>query len=165
MSGEDGGVRSAAMRVGASALAVLRTRLELASVELAQERERAKISFALIAAAAVAFALLAVVVTFGIIAWFWDDHRYAAIVIVALAYALAGVAALVVHRRIRREAPAPFGATAEALRRDVEWLRARHPRARDTEGERAPGVNRERKHGDDRATSGRRRDGDTGGSA
>ena len=126
MSGEDGGIRDAAIRVGASALALLRTRIELLSVEFAQERERIKSSVVLLAAAAVAFALTAMVVTLGIIAWFWDDHRYAAIVTVAIVYALAGVAAIVAHRRIRREAPTPFGASTEALRRDAEWLRARH---------------------------------------
>ena len=134
MSGEDGGIRDAAIRVGASALALLRTRIELVSVEFAQERERIKSSAVLLAAAAVAFALTAMVVTLGIIAWFWDDHRYAAIVIVALVYAAAGVAALVAHRRMRRTARIPFGATAEALRRDVEWLRARDRRAQDARG-------------------------------
>ena len=129
MSGEDGGIRDAAIRVVASSLALLRTRLELVSVEFAQERERLKSSIVLLAVAAVAFALTAMVVTLGVIAWFWDDHRYAAIAIIAVIYALAGIVALVAHRRLRREAPVPFGATTDALRRDVEWLRARHPHA------------------------------------
>lgn len=131
MSGEDGGIRDAAIRVVASSLALLRTRVELISVEFAQERERLKSSIVLLAVAAFAFALTAMVVTLGIIAWFWDDHRYAAILIVAAVYALAGIIALAAHRRLRREAPVPFTATTDALRRDVEWLRVRHPHARD----------------------------------
>ncbi|HEX7329260.1 MAG TPA: phage holin family protein [Casimicrobiaceae bacterium] len=126
MSVEDGGIRDAAIRVGASALALLRTRIELLAVEFAQERERIILSVVLIAVASAAFALTAMVVTLGIIAWFWDEHRFLAIVIVAIVYAAAGIAALVAHRRIRRDTPTPFGASTEALRRDVEWLRARH---------------------------------------
>src|SRR6185437_6802696 len=95
MSGEDGGIRDAAIRVVASSLALLRTRLELVSVEFAQERERLKSSIVLLAVAAVAFALTAMVVTLGVIAWFWDDHRYAAVAIIAVIYALAGIVALV----------------------------------------------------------------------
>ncbi|MBS0326438.1 MAG: phage holin family protein [Proteobacteria bacterium] len=134
MSGEDGGIRDAASRVGASALALVRTRLELASVEFAQERERIKSSIVLIAAAAVAFALTAMVVTLGVIAWFWDDHRYAAIAIVAIVYAAAGIAALAAQRRVRREGAVPFAATAEALRRDAEWLGAHRPRKQEAGG-------------------------------
>lgn len=144
MSGEDGGIRDAAARVGASALALLGTRVELASVEFALEREHIKASIALVAVAAVAFALTAMVVTLGVIAWFWDEHRFAAIVVVAVVYAIAGIVALLALRRIRRDAPAPFGATTDALRRDAEWLRARR-RANDAGsghpagGDRRPG--------------------------
>lgn len=159
MSGEDGGVRDAAMRVGASALALLHTRIELASVEYALERERVKASLELIAVAAVAFALTAMVVTLGIIAWFWDDHRYAAIVIVALAYALAGIAALIAHRRLRRRGTAPFSATTDALRRDAEWLRSRHARTHGAGDDRDQG--RERDAGGGRAAAEGERTGGT----
>lgn len=123
MSVPEGGIRGAAARLSAAAIALLRTRIELASVEFAEERERLKAAFALLAVAAVAFGLAAIVVTFGVIAWFWDSHRYEAIIVVALLYAIVGAAALWRHASLRKASPTPFAATTVALRRDVEWLR------------------------------------------
>jgi uncharacterized membrane protein YqjE len=123
MSVPEGGIRGAAARLCAAAIALLRTRVELASVEFAEERERLKAAFALLAVAAVAFGLVAIVVTFGIIAWFWDSYRYEAIVVVALLYAIVGAAALWRHASLRRTAPTPFAATTAALHRDIEQLR------------------------------------------
>ncbi|HMA30418.1 MAG TPA: phage holin family protein [Casimicrobiaceae bacterium] len=124
MSVLEGGVGKFAARLSASVVSLLRTRIELASVEFAEERERLKASVGLIAVAAVAFGFAAIVATFGIIAWFWDSHRYEAIVVVALVYAVVGIAALMRQSALRRAAPAPFAASLDALRKDVEWLRS-----------------------------------------
>ena len=126
MSVPEGGVRNVALRLSASALALLRTRAELASIEFAEERERLKASIALIAVAVTAFGFAAVVVTFGVIAWFWDSYRYQAIVVVALLYAIVGVIALRRQSALRKAAPTPFGSSIDALRKDVEWLRQHH---------------------------------------
>ena len=126
MSGPESGVGNAATRLSASAVALLRTRVELASVEFAEERERLKASIGLIAVAVVAFGFAAIVVTFGIIAWFWDSHRYETIAIVALVYALVGVAALWRQASMRKTAPTPFAGSIDALRKDAEWLRHQH---------------------------------------
>jgi uncharacterized membrane protein YqjE len=123
MSVPEGGIRRAAARLSAAAIALLRTRIELASVEFAEERGRLKVAFALLAVAAVAFGLVAIVVTFGIIAWFWDSYRYEAVVVVALLYAIVGAAALWRHASLSRTAPIPFAATTAALHRDIERLR------------------------------------------
>ncbi|HSQ80779.1 MAG TPA: phage holin family protein [Casimicrobiaceae bacterium] len=133
MSVPEGGIKDVALRLSASAVSLLRTRVELASVELAEERERLKASIALIAVAILAFGFAAVVATFGVIAWFWDSYRYAAIVIVALLYAIVGIAALRRQSALRKAAPTPFTASIDALRKDVEWLRSHH------QGDRPPG--------------------------
>jgi uncharacterized membrane protein YqjE len=132
MSVPDDGVGKVASRLSASAVSLLRTRVELASVEFAEERERLKASIGLIAIAAIAFGFAAIVVTFGVIAWFWDSYRYEAIVVVALLYAVVGVVALMRQSALRKAAPTPFASSIDALRKDVEWLRRHHdgdPRA------------------------------------
>jgi uncharacterized membrane protein YqjE len=126
MSVPEGGVGKFATRLSASAVSLLRTRIELASVEFAEERERLKASIGLIAVAAIAFGFAAIVVTFGVIAWFWDSYRYQAIVVVALLYAVVGVAALMRQSALRKAAPTPFATSIEALRKDVEWLHRHH---------------------------------------
>jgi len=122
MSVPEGGVRFVATRLSASAVSLLRTRIELASVEFAEERERLKASIGLVAVAVVAFAFAAVVVTFGIIAYFWDSYRYETIIVVALLYAFVGAAALWRQASLRKAAPTPFAASIDALRKDAEWL-------------------------------------------
>jgi uncharacterized membrane protein YqjE len=126
MSVPDDGVGKVASRLSASAVSLLRTRVELASVEFAEERERLKASIGLIAVAAIAFGFAAIVVTFGVIAWFWDSYRYEAIVVVALLYAVVGVVALMRQSALRKAAPTPFATSIDALRKDVEWLRRHH---------------------------------------
>ena len=123
MSVPEDGVGKLATRLSASALSLLRTRIELASVEFAEERERLKTSIGLVAVAAIAFGFAAIVVTFGVIAWFWDSYRYEAIVVVALLYAVVGVIALRRQSALRKAAPEPLAASIDALRKDVEWLR------------------------------------------
>lgn len=126
MSVPEGGVRNVALRLSASALALLRTRVELASVEFAEERERLKVSIALIAIAIIAFGFAAAVVTFGVVVWFWDSYRFQAIAVVALLYAIVGVVALRRQSALRKAAPTPFASSLDALRKDVEWLRHHH---------------------------------------
>ena len=60
MSVPEGGVGKFATRLSASAVSLLRTRIELASVEFAEERERLKASVGLIAVAAIAFGFAAI---------------------------------------------------------------------------------------------------------
>jgi uncharacterized membrane protein YqjE len=113
----------AAANVGARALGLLQTRIELASVELAEARIRIVRSL-LLAGAALGCALLALMlVTLGIVAWYWDTSRFTAIMVLALVYA--GAAALLWQRygAIGRAAPELFAATLAALRADADQLR------------------------------------------
>ena len=114
--------RTAAARFVNSALALAHTRVELASVELAEERERLKRSAMLIAGAVfmLSFAILGVATW--IVAYFWDTHRLEAIAAVTAIFALAGGFLLWRNAALARDAPAPFSATLAELAKDRTWL-------------------------------------------
>jgi uncharacterized membrane protein YqjE len=115
-------LQDAAVRVGAHAIGAIGTRLELASVEIAAARERT-IASLLLVGAAFACAILALgVATFGVIAYFWDISRFAAIALVALAYLVATALLWLRFSTMRRNAPPIFASTVEALRRDAARL-------------------------------------------
>jgi uncharacterized membrane protein YqjE len=125
MSSPEAGPKSAATRLASAVVALVHTRVELASLELAEERERFKQSIALLAAAVVLLAFAAVTATLGIIALFWDTNRYTAIAVVTVVYAMLGLLALWRRNALRRDAAPPFAATLDALRKDGEWLTRR----------------------------------------
>ena len=125
MAPPDSGPKSAATRLASAAVALVHTRVELASLELAEERERFKQSLALLLVAVVLLAFAAVTATLGIIALFWDTNRYTAIALVTIVYALLGLLALWRRNVLRRNAPPPFAATLDAMRKDGEWLTRR----------------------------------------
>ena len=113
----------AASRLGAHAVGLVGTRVELAGVELAEARERLVASLLLLAAAFGCALMALMVATFGVIAWFWDTSRITAIVVVALVYVAAAALLWRRHRALDQAAPPIFGATVDALRRDVDALR------------------------------------------
>jgi len=120
-----GGVMGAMAQLGASALAILRTRLELASVEFAEARERIK-EMVLLAAVGTVLGLFALLfASLFVIAWFWDDYRLEAVGGVTLFYAAITVLVFARLRKISRDAPAPFAATLEELENDAAALRRR----------------------------------------
>jgi len=114
--------RTAAARFVNSALALAHTRVELAAVELAEERERLKRSAMLIAGGVfmLSFAILGVAAW--IVVFFWETHRLEAIAGVTVVFALAG--AFFVWRNVvlARESPMPFSATLAELAKDRTWL-------------------------------------------
>ncbi len=112
------GLRDALSRIAATALALVQTRVALASVEFAEERERIKRSLALVVVTAVcaSFALLGA--TLLVVAYFWDTYRFTAIALVALFYLLAALLAGWRVAELRRGAPAPFAATLAELEKD-----------------------------------------------
>ena len=120
-------VQEAAANVGARALGLVGTRLELAGVELAEARVRLVRSLLLIGAALGCAMLALMVVTLGVIAWYWDSNRFAAIGVLALLYA--GAAALLWYRYVTlgRAAPDFFAETLRALRADAAGLRGSAP--------------------------------------
>ena len=119
------GLRGASARLGASVLGLVRTRLELASVELAEERDRLQYQVALLVVAIGMFMFALLFATAWIVVYFWDTSRLTAIAIVALVFAAAGVALLMLRSQAARAAPMPFAATIAEYERDRAALAGR----------------------------------------
>jgi uncharacterized membrane protein YqjE len=118
------GISGALTRLSATLLSLLRTRAELASVEFAEERERAVARLILMIIAAVAFGFTALFASVLVAAWYWDSHRHAAIAGVALFWLVTGLVALLRLQQRRHSDPRPFAATLAELERDRAWLEA-----------------------------------------
>jgi uncharacterized membrane protein YqjE len=104
-------------------IAILQTRLELLSTELAEERERLKVAL-LLAVVILFFASLGVLLlTIFVVAIFWDSHRFLVLGGFVLFYfGLALIAALILRRRALSR-PRLFSATLAELHKDHERLR------------------------------------------
>jgi uncharacterized membrane protein YqjE len=112
------GLAPAVRRLVAGGLAIARTRLELASVELALERARFTSIVAYAVAGAVLATLAAAALTLFVVAYFWDTHRYEAIAALVAVYgALAAFAFLRAAAIVSRQ-PTPFAASIAELEKD-----------------------------------------------
>ena len=116
--GERSGLRGASARLGASLLGLVRTRLELASVELAEERDRVQQQLTLLLAAMAMFMFAVLFVATWVIAYYWDTYRLTSIAIVAVVFAGAGAVMLALRSQSARGAPTPFAATIAEFERD-----------------------------------------------
>jgi uncharacterized membrane protein YqjE len=120
------GPLSSVRALAGSFLALLRTRVELAVVELREEAERRKEMAVLAAVAGVFLMMGALLLAFFVIVVFWESHRITAAAAVTVIYLGIGVIALMRLNRARRDAPRPFEATLAELAQDVEALRGKH---------------------------------------
>jgi uncharacterized membrane protein YqjE len=128
-----GGISGALTRLSAALVSLVHTRAALASVEFAEERERAVARLVLLVVAAVAFGFAALFASALVAVWFWDTYRLAAIAGVMLFWAAVGAIAMLRLGQRRRSAPRAFAATLAELERDRAWLEARAARLRDGE--------------------------------
>jgi len=117
-----GGLRQALARAGAAAVEFLHTRVDLAGLELAEERERAKLQFLLAGVAAMFLAFAVLCASALVVVVFWDTHRVAAIAGVTILHLVIGGMALQRLRAHQRSTPRPFTATLAELERDRQWL-------------------------------------------
>lgn len=117
-----GGLRGALEQFGASMLGLIRTRLELASLEFAEERERTMRRVILLVVAALFCASAAVAASGLVVLYFWETNRVAALAAVALWYLAIGVGAILKLRASFRSAPSPFTQTVAEFKRDGEWI-------------------------------------------
>ena len=113
-----GGLKGALVRVGESAVGLLRTRAELAGVEFVEERERLLVRVALLIGGAIVISFAGLFVGVFVIAFFWDSYPLGAIAGVTILYAIAGALMIAKSRAIGRDAPAPFAATLAELEKD-----------------------------------------------
>lgn len=99
-------------------LGLLRTRIELASVEYTEERDRLATQLMLMVAA-VGCLLFALLFAAGaVVAAFWDSYRMAAIIGVAIFFAVVGGILLWRRQEIANTSPLPFAATVSELEKD-----------------------------------------------
>ena len=115
-----GGLRRALGRVGASVVGLARTRIELATIEFQEERERAVERLVLIAVALLGFCCALFMLTALVVVLFWDTHRVAAIACVTLFYVAVGAFALWRLSALQHSSPKPFAATLAELERDAQ---------------------------------------------
>jgi uncharacterized membrane protein YqjE len=117
------GLAAALSGIAATLVALLRTHLELATVEFEEERERIKTMIALVVIATVfgCFTLIAVSVL--VVVWLWDQNPLAVIAGVAVVYALIAAGAVLSLRRQLRTHGRPFAATLSELERGADALR------------------------------------------
>jgi uncharacterized membrane protein YqjE len=119
------GAMGAISQVGATAIAMLRTRIELACVEFVEAREHIRDMVVLAAVGTVLGLFALLFASLFVIAYFWDSYRLAAVGGVTLFYVAITVLAFARLRKISHDAPAPFAATLEELENDAIALRRR----------------------------------------
>lgn len=105
-------------------VALLATRGELASIELADARDRALRWLVLGVAAAVLLLAALTSLSLWVAILFWEGPRVWAVGALALAYLIGGAALLAMIRRQMAAAPALLAQTRDELRKDRETLGA-----------------------------------------
>lgn len=125
-SSETPGFADSVRRLSRSMIALLRTRAELLSVELEEEKERRKEMLILAVVGALFVALGLQVASFLIVVVFWDTYRIAAIVGVTALYLVIGAWAFWRLSSKWRNSPPPFAATLEELSKDLDAMQGRN---------------------------------------
>ncbi len=116
------GLAGSLARLAESALALLRTRAELAAVEFAESRDHARDSLVLGAVVGLALALAWVALCALVVVALWDGYRLATLAGLAGFHVLVALAAWVRLRAARAGRPEPFAQTLAELERDRQWL-------------------------------------------
>ncbi len=122
---QPGRIGSALSQLAANAIALVRTRLELASVELQETTGRVKDLLILAVCGALLAIFTLVFASMFVIVCFWDTHPVAAVGGVTLFYFVLTVVVAVRLRQRVRGGPKPFAATLAELENDVASLRNR----------------------------------------
>ncbi|MDQ1834070.1 phage holin family protein [Massilia scottii] len=110
-------------RIGATLVAMVQTRLELAAVEVQEELQRFLGYVVLALASLILFGIAALLVVLLVVVIFWDSYRLEAIgAMAALFGAAGGLIALQVKRSFDAR-PRLLGATVAELNKDVNFIR------------------------------------------
>jgi uncharacterized membrane protein YqjE len=117
------GLLDALRAIGATVNEIVRIRGALFAVELAEEIERRKHQAFLSALGAAFMHMALVLLSFLVVAVFWDTHRIGAIATLAVVYLACGIAAFVRLRLAVADSPAPFAASLRELDEDLAQLR------------------------------------------
>jgi uncharacterized membrane protein YqjE len=123
------GLREQAGRLASAFASALDTRLKLAALEFAEERERTRerLTLLLIAAVAAAFALLALNAMAVVL--LWDRLGWISLALLAGLWLVVAAAAGAKLASVSRREQRPFEATLDAFERDRAWLAERFGRS------------------------------------
>jgi uncharacterized membrane protein YqjE len=115
------GILSSLQRLLRTLLSIAQNRLELVLVEVQEERTRVVEAFLLVAGVVAFGCMTLMLITFAVVAVFWENHRVAVLGSLSLLYL---VVTLVAYWRLRHRLkhwPA-FSATLAELKKDKAWL-------------------------------------------
>ncbi len=121
--GKPPGLIESVRRLGASMLALAQTRLALASIDLAEERDRLLRIAMLALASTVLFAFTIAAISGLLLVALWDEWRFQVLIGLLIAYALGGAWCVSQIRSMLRNAPALLETTLAELERDRDALR------------------------------------------
>lgn len=116
-------IAAALSGIAGTLVALLRTHLELVTVEFEEERARVTIMLVLIVIAAVFACFTVVALSVLVVVSLWDRYPLAVLGGVALAYALIATAAVLALKHQLHAHHHPFAATLSELERDANALR------------------------------------------
>ena len=111
-------LRGALAKLADAMLGLVRTRLELVTVEYTEERDRVarQVMLLLIGLGCLLFALF--FASFALIAYYWDTHRITAILGVAAFFVVAGAGLLWRRAEVSATSPVPFAASVAEIDKD-----------------------------------------------
>jgi uncharacterized membrane protein YqjE len=116
------GLAGSLARLGRTALAVLRTRLEILGTEIEEERIRFAGLALLVAAIAFCLQMAVLLLVIFAVVLFWDTHRLLTLGVLAGAFLVGGVALFLWLRHRLRTHPRMFASTLGELAKDDERL-------------------------------------------
>lgn len=120
-----GGLFNSVKALAATLLAIGRTRLELLSTEIEEERLRISSIMVWTLVALFCAGLGVVLATLFVVVFFWDTHRLLALGIPALLFLFVATLACAVVIGKARAKPRPFAASLAELSKDCEQLTSR----------------------------------------
>ncbi len=120
-------IAETAGRLAATLLAMVETRMELASVEMEEQSQRYLGYLLMSLLALFLFGIAIVLAALFVIILFWDTHRIEAVLGMAAVFALAAIIIGIKVRAGFAAQPALLSATMAELHKDIEFLKtARH---------------------------------------
>jgi|SRR5690625_693616 len=125
-------LRQSVGELTATLISIVRTRIELFSLEAAGQKAHLIRLIGFAFAALLFLALAVLVFSVAVALYFWpSDHRYTALFVLALVYAVAGLVFFLCVRQSLRHAMPPFAATLEELQHDIAMVQdMAHPESR-----------------------------------
>lgn len=117
-----GGLQDALTRLASAAVALVRTRAEMAALDFDDAGKRAKERLVLFVVGLFCLGVGILAATGFVVVYFWETHRLTSFGIITIAYLLVGALALWRFKIRQSNDPSPFATTLAELERDVQWI-------------------------------------------